>query len=91
MTLHSLRHTFATRLADRNVPLPAIRDLLGHSTIKMTGIYTHASEAVIEDAISKLSNRGDVLEFKQKRVRQNPAIKEKEAPSGLANNRQLLT
>jgi site-specific recombinase XerC len=79
MTLHSLRHTFATRLAERNVPLPAIRDLLGHSTIKMTGIYTHTSETVIEEAISKLSNRGEVLEFREKRVRQNSAIEEKEA------------
>jgi integrase len=91
LTLHSLRHTFASRLSERNVPLTVIRDLLGHSTVKMTGIYTHSSDEAKQKAIRRLSQKGEILEFREKRVRQNPAIEEKEAQAGLANNRQVLT
>ena len=38
---HTLRHTFASWLAIRGVPLITIRDLLGHSTIAMTERYAH--------------------------------------------------
>lgn len=38
---HSLRHSFATHLAKKSVPLFAIQKLLGHSTSKTTEIYSH--------------------------------------------------
>ena len=41
VVFHTLRHTFASWLAIRGVPLIAIRDLLGHSTIAMTERYAH--------------------------------------------------
>jgi integrase/recombinase XerD len=37
--LHSLRHAFANRLLEENVPVNTIADLLGHSTEKSTGAY----------------------------------------------------
>ena len=38
---HDLRHTVASRLADRGVPVPIIQELLAHTDIKTTMRYVH--------------------------------------------------
>jgi integrase len=50
---HVLRHTFGTRLSSRGVPLKAIQEWMGHSSIKTTMIYAHYSP-VLDGAIHVL-------------------------------------
>lgn len=56
-TMHTLRHTFATQLAMRGVPLNIVKELLGHSTITMTMRYAHSDESAMRSAIDMLNPR----------------------------------
>lgn len=53
---HALRHTFATRLVDENVPITTIRNILGHASIQTTQIYTHGNTEQERDAISGITS-----------------------------------
>ena len=53
---HVLRHSFASHLAMRNVPLKAIQELLGHASIQMTMRYAHLSPSVSKAAVDLLDS-----------------------------------
>jgi integrase len=54
--IHDLRHTFASWLVSEGVELAKIRDLLGHSSIKMTERYAHLAPNRLHDAVNVLDN-----------------------------------
>ncbi|MCL5028150.1 MAG: tyrosine-type recombinase/integrase [Bacteroidetes bacterium] len=53
---HSLRHSFASNLAQQGVSLYKIKELLGHASITTTEIYSHLNIDSLRDAISKLDD-----------------------------------
>lgn len=52
--IHDLRHTFASWLVSEGVELVKVRDLLGHSSIKMTERYAHLMPDRLLGAVSVL-------------------------------------
>jgi site-specific recombinase XerD len=51
---HSLRHSFASNLAQKGISLYVIKELLGHSSISTTEIYSHLNMDSLKDAIRML-------------------------------------
>lgn len=52
ITPHMFRHTFATSLLDADVDIRYIQEMLGHSSINITEIYTHVATAKQKDILS---------------------------------------
>lgn len=52
--IHDLRHTCASWLVSAGVPLADVKEVLGHSTIKMTEKYAHLAPHRARDAVNRL-------------------------------------
>lgn len=56
VTLHWLRHSYATHLLESGTDLRYIQELLGHKSSKTTEIYTHVSTKSIQNITSPFDN-----------------------------------
>lgn len=50
-TVYELRHTFASRKAERGLDLPTLAAILGHASLRTVGRYVHPSQAAMDAAM----------------------------------------
>lgn len=68
VTLHTLRHSFATHLLERGVDIRIIQALLGHDKLETTARYTRVATGMI----SKVESPLDRLSLPRKRAKKTP-------------------
>lgn len=54
VTLHTLRHTFASQLVMVGVPLRYVQELMGHQSFETTLQYAHLSEEHVKSQVLRL-------------------------------------
>jgi len=84
ITFHALRHTFATRMLEANVPAKVVQEILGHADITLTlNTYSHVIGTTAHEQIAKINDLfkddeiSDIVNATDNQSNQKPSIKEK--------------
>jgi integrase len=57
VTFHALRHTFATRMLEANVPAKIVQEILGHSDVTLTlNTYSHVVGSTAHEQMARINN-----------------------------------
>ena len=73
VTLHALRHCFATHLLERGTDIRIIQALLGHDKLETTARYTRVATGMIANVTSPLDHAVAVAQEVQKATSQSLA------------------
>lgn len=57
VSMHTLRHSFATHLLEQKVDIRVIQVMLGHKKLETTSVYTHVGTRMLRDVVSPLDAR----------------------------------
>ena len=56
VSMHTLRHCFATHLLEQKEDIRVIQVLLGHKKIDTTTVYTHVATEVLREVVSPIES-----------------------------------